>query len=679
MASYVQQLRLAQVTTPLGKDVLLLQGFTGEEAISRLFRFEIEALAENTANVEFDKLLGQKVSIHLELPDAVEFRHFSGICVRASRGNRGEIFTHYKLEIVPKLWLLTQKYQSRIFQMKTIPDILMKVIGDANIEASWELNNRYEPRLYCVQYRETDFDFVCRLMEEEGIYYYFKHTEDGHEMVVADRPQSHRDMPYQSNLIYEQIEGEYREEDRVLAFHKGQNLLPGKFTVWDHKFQIPHKNLEAQRQVIDSAQLGTVKHKIKVGNNDSLEVYDYPGSYAKRYDELVNQLAGIYRDNLTRVQWMCESQGVTPALIVHGASSCRHIVPGFKFTLQRHFQDDGTYILTGVQHVCKQNLVYRSSQTGGSGTEFTYQNYFTCIPSGVPFRPPQITPKPVVRGSQTAVVTGPGGEEIYTDKYGRIKVQFFWDRDGKFNEDSSCWVRVATNWAGKNWGMITIPRIGQEVLVDFMEGDPDRPLVVGGVYNPDQMPPYELPDHKTVATWQSRSSKGGGGLNELRMEDLKGKEQIYIHAEKNMDRRVKEEDRTIIGKSQHLIVTENQKTLIKGNQHEHVNGNQVIKVDGNRHTQVSGNTEQKSGQKLAHEAGTEIHLKAGMKVIIEAGVQVTLKGPGGFIDIGPAGVTIQGTMVLINSGGSAGSGSGSSPSSPEDPDTADDGTKFDKL
>jgi type VI secretion system secreted protein VgrG len=366
-----------------------------------------------------------------------------------------------------------------------------------------------------------------------------------------------------------------------------------------------------------------------------------------------------------------------PALAMQGTSNCRHLTAGHKLTLQRHFNADGQYVLAEVSHEGAEGS-FRSDDTDAKSH---YTNTFSCFPYALPYRPPRVTRRPTVVGPQTGVVVGPAGEEIFTDKYGRIKVQFHWDREGKNDADSSCWLRVGTMWAGQNWGGIHIPRMGQEVIVSFLEGDPDRPLVLGSVYNPDQMPAYTLPEHKTVSTLKSRSTKKGSkdNFNEMRFEDLKGKEQVFFHGERDMDQRVKSESREWVGGNRHLIVKKNQKESVEGNKHLTTTGDVMEKVNGGVSLTVTQGIQQKTGTKFAHESGQEIHLKAGMKVIIEAGVQISLKGPGGFVDIGPTGVTIQGLMVLINSGGAAGSGSGSSPSSPEAPDVADDGSKFDKL
>ena len=670
MPKFTQANRPMRISTPLGQDVLLLRGFDGEEGISRLFCFSLDLFAENGAVIAFDKLLGQKVTVTFVLPEDKE-RHFNGIIRRISRSSRGEEFTGYHAEMVPQFWLLTKRQQSRIFQKMTVPNILKKVLE--SIDTAFEIQGSYPQRDFCVQYRETDYAFACRLMEEEGIYYFFKHTADGHKMVVADTPQSHPELPFDPDIIYEEVTGENREDMRITRWEKEQELRSGKSTLWDHTFHLPHRHLEAKQPTQDSVPAGRESHKLKLGPNDPLEIYDWPGGYAKRFDSESGHEAEGKRTVGIRMQ-----QEEYPALVIHGKSDCRHLNPGFKFTLERHFSDNGVYVLTWLRHGAMQGEMFRSSHEPG---ELKYQNEFNCIPLALPFRPPMVTPRPMVQGTQTAVVVGPGGEEIYTDEFGRVKVQFHWDREGKNDADSSCWVRVGWNWAGKNWGAISIPRIGQEVVVDFLEGDPDRPIIVGSVYNPDQMPPYKLPDNMTVSTLKSRSSKGGGAsnFNEIRMEDKKGKEQLFIHAEKNMDLRVKEEYREWVGKNRHIVVKEGRKESVGKDAEVQVTGNVKEKIDGNFSLTVGGKSNEKIGTNWAVEAGQEIHLKGGMKVIIEAGMQLTIKASGGFVDIGPAGVTIQGTMVMINSGGSAGSGSGSSPESPSAPDVADDVSKFNKM
>jgi type VI secretion system secreted protein VgrG len=523
MANYTQESRPMAVSTSLGKDVLLLVGFTAKEAISQLFDIQLDLIAENKTDVSFDKLLGEKVAIGLKLPDGKE-RYFSGICSRFSQGRRDDTFTHYRMEVVPQFWLLTRRVQSRIFQHLSVPDILKKVLD--GLDVSYEIQGTFHPRDFCVQYRETDFNFASRLMEEEGMYYFFKHTADGHKMVVANTPRSHPEVPEQNKVIYDEVKGGTREEMRIYDWEKAQELRAGKYTLWDHCFELPHKHLEATKTIMDSVQVGQVTHKLKVGKNGELEIYDYPGGYAQRFDGIDKgggakpaDLQKIFDDNKRTVEIRMQQEAL-PALQILGAGNCRQFVAGHKFTLERHFNSDGEYVLTGVEHTASLTVDYRS----GEGGEFAYENKFHCIPAALPFRPPLVTEKPVIEGPQTAVVVGSPGETIHPDKYGRVKVQFHWDRLGKKDLDSSCWIRVSQNWGGGNWGGMNIPHVGQEVIVEFEEGDPDRPIVTGRVYNAECMPPLSLPGHKTKSILRDH------GGNQIVMEGGEGAQSITINS-----------------------------------------------------------------------------------------------------------------------------------------------------
>jgi type VI secretion system secreted protein VgrG len=740
VTTLVTTTRLWSVKTPLGPNVLLVVGFTGHESISQLFNFRLDLIAENNKDIPFDQVLGQKVSLTAVLASNKK-RYFSGICCRFSQGPRDERYTTYHMEVVPQLWLLTRRAQSRIFQHLSVPDILKKVL--TGLDVSYEIQGAFQPRDYCVQYRESDFNFASRLMEEEGIYYYFKHAEGGDKLLLVNSPQSLPDLPDASKLIYEELIGGKRDEDRVFGWEKVQELRSGKYTLWDHCFELPKSHLDADKTIADGVQVGKVAHKQKVGGNDRLEIYDYPGEYAQRFDgvdrgggEQPAEVQKIFQDNQRTVGIRMQEE-TAAGLVIQGASNCRQLVTGHKFTLERHFNGDGTYLLTGIQHSATVNMDY-GSEPGG---EYRYQNSFTCIPFAQPFRPRRTTPKPFVQGSQTAVVVGPPGEEIFTDKYGRVKVQFFWDRQGKLDADSSCWVRVAQVWAGNRWGASFWPRIGQEVVVTFLEGDPDQPLITGSVYNADQMPPYlgkgpdsKHPNDNKLSGVKSNITMGGVGFNEWRFDDTKGKEQVFVHAERDMDQRVKHDSRERVLHDRHLIVgsdkdgskqgdqrelvyqdkhlnvkrhhiehiegnmqllvgggdgdngnldvvlKKDKKELVQGDDHLHVKGARNEKVDGTQSLTVGQNQQEKVGQNHALEAGMQVHIKAGMTLILEAGAQLSLKVGGNFVDINPAGVSIFGTMVLINSGGAAGSGSGSSPTAPQDakeaqptkPDMADD-------
>jgi type VI secretion system secreted protein VgrG len=601
--AYTQENRLIAIDTPLGEDAVLLEQFTGREGISQLFHFELELLSEDPLIV-FQGIVGQRVTLKIKLADPDERRYINGFVSRFTQSGASERFTHYRAEVVPWLWFLTRKANCRIFQNKTVPDIITQIFTDLGFrDFKNALQGNFESREYCVQYRETDFHFVTRLMEEEGIFYFFEHTQDTHTLVLANSSTVHQPCPGQMTALYEPAEGELEEEDAITKWEMRQEIRPGKYALTDYNFETPSTSLAVN-----------IPSQVHLGDNSKYEVYDYPGKYPKRSQG----------ETLVKVRMEEEE---TPGTVVIGEGRCRAFTSGYRFDLVEHYRQDmnTSYVLTEVKHSASVGDGY----TTGAGKGEGYTGEFTCIPFSSVFRPPRVTPKPIVQGPQTAVVVGKAGEEMWVDKYGRVKVQFHWDREGKWDENSSCWVRVAQNWAGKRWGAMFIPRIGQEVIVDFLEGDPDRPIITGRVYNAEEMPPYELPKEQTKSTIKSNSSKGGGGFNEVRFDDAKGKEQIFIHAQRDMDVRIENDQREWIGKDQHLIV--------KGTRNEDV-------------TQ-------------------DFYLKSGMKIVIEAGAELTIKSAGGFIKIDPSGITIQGTLVRINSGGAP----GVIPGPPDEADNAQPG------
>ena len=476
-------------------------------------------------------------------------------------------------------------------------------------------------------------------------------------------------------MIYEELSGGVREEDRIWHWEKTQQLRSGKCTLWDHCFELPGKNLEASKTTLESVQLGRTTHKLNTAN-DSLELYDYPGGYAQRFDG--GGVQNIFEDNRRTVDIRMQAE-TAPGLTITGSGGCQNFVPGFKFTLERHFSDGGKFVITSVEHNSRQPIGSARDQPEA----FSYENTFSCIPLGIPFRPPRVTPLPVVRGTHTATVVGPSGEEIYTDKYGRVKVQFHWDREGKKDADSSCWVRVATLWAGKQWGVVHIPRIGQEVMVDFLEGDPDQPIIVGSVYNAEQMPPYLLPDNKTQSGIKSRSSKSGGpdNFNEIRLEDKKGSEQIFIHAEKDMLTEVENDETRTVGHDRTTTIKNhetkevtqgNESTTIKkgdrtlevtmGKQTHTIQGDTTIQVKqgnhsstidmGNKSTTIKmGNMTTKLNLgKSEEEAMQSIELKVGQSSIKVDQMGVTIKGMMIKVE-GQVQVQIKGMMTQVNGDG----------------------------
>jgi type VI secretion system secreted protein VgrG len=691
---YSQDHRLIAVDTPLGKDVLLLQEITGIEGISSLFSYELNLLAYENDSIVFKDIVGQKVTITLNLPDGTP-RYINGYVSRFTQGGTdARLFTHYHAQVVPWLWFLTRQADCRIFQNLAVPDIISQVFNLFDFkDFRLSLKGSYPQLEYCVQYRETSFNFVSRLMEEFGIFYYFDHSTEGkHTMVLADQSSTLPACP-SSPVSYDTQVGGLEDPEVISNWHVGQEVRTGKYTVTDYNFITPSTSLLANDPTV-----------VDLSASHPLELFDYPGLHT-------NKDQG---DTVAKVRMQEEEAGY---MVVSAEGNCRGLMSGYSFELKNHYRGDQNtnYVVTEVRHFASAGQTYTTAGTQGGET---YSNHLTCIPASVTYRPPRITPKPFVQGPQPALVVGKAGEEIWVDKYGRVIVQFYWDRLGQKNENSSCWIRASQPWAGGNWGAMWIPRIGQEVLVSFLEGDPDRPVITGRVYNANQMPPYTLPDYQTRSTFMSRSSKGGGSsnYNELRFEDLKGQEQIFMNAEMDMDLRVEKDSREFIGANRHLIVTTNQVEQIQTDKHLHVKGNHFEAIDGNMSLNVTGNQmesvtgnkslavtgnqsesvtgnlslavtgqQQDTSMSYAMKTDTTIHLNAGVSAVIEAGVDLTLKVGSNFIDINPAGVFITGTMVFINSGGAAGSAPDASPQSPDspaapnDPDTADDGSKGTKL
>lgn len=681
--------RMMAISTPKGKDYLVLNAFEVTEGMSQLYSIKAELLHEETVAdyvptvVNPKEMLGAGVSIVVRSDDGAT-REFNGIVNRFSQGNRDIRFSYYNATIVPHIWLLTQKVQSQIFQQKSVSEILKKMFDGFTVK--YELQRTYEPRNYCVQYRETDFDFASRLMEEEGIFYFFTHADGREQMVVADTPQSHPVCASKSDVPFFINVGD--QEDffsSVNAFLSGYTLQTGKITLWDANFQLPGKNLERQESSV-----------FTYGDNKNLEHYDFPAGYARKYDGISNsggeqsgELQKLFPDrDATTKNWM---EGLDADVEkATGRGDCCSFTVGNKFTLTNHPNSElnKAYVLTSVTHSAQQHPGYATDLP----IENPYTNEFECIAfgSGKPcFRPQRVTPKPIINGSQTAFVVGPAGEEIFTDKYGRVKVQFHWDRDGQSDSVSSCWVRVAQAWAGNKWGGMFIPRIGMEVLVHFLEGDPDQPIITGCVYNPAAMPPYTLPDEKTKSTMKSNSSKGSGGFNEIRFEDKKGSEEVFIHGEKNLEIRVKNDRHEWIGRDRHLyvyrdkrekvvrdvhvIVERDQIQNVKRDIHQKVDGKIASETTGSVSDKIGGNRAVKIGGNDSLEVAGNETIKASV-IVLEAASSLTLKCGGSSININPGGIQIVGTpMLMLNSGGSPTPGTPGTlvaPSAPEEAEIA---------
>jgi type VI secretion system secreted protein VgrG len=634
---YLQENRFLFIETPLGPNKLLLESYTGEEGVSQLFSFQLELVSEDN-KIDFSALLGRKVHFGVAGPEGAEKRHIHGIVTSFAQLPSRERLARYRAVVSPALWKLTRKQRSRIFQNLSVPDILKQVLQ--GYEVVYEMQASYSPREYCVQYRESDFAFLSRLMEEEGIYYFFKQGDDGDKLVIADKPTSHPGMPGESRIVYDELEGGERGETRIFNWCKTQNWDSGKYTLRDYYFETPRTNLQTQKEILPSVQVGRVTHQMNLGGNaPDLEIYDYPGGYSNKGggDHLVE--AGM-------------QQIETAQFVIRGESNVFNLIPGYRFTLERHFSGDGQYLVTSVVHSAAEGAFHSTKE--GAGQDH-FSNVFTCIPFALPFRPPRQTPRPRVRGCQTAFVVGPSGEEIFTDKYGRVKVQFHWDREGKNNEKSSCWMRVASFWAGKNWGAVHIPRIGQEVVVDFLEGDPDRPLIVGSVYNAENMPPYTLPGERTKSCVKSRSSKGGGAsnFNEIRFEDKKGSEEVYVQAEKDLNALVKNDETREVGHNLTIKVGNNRKVTITMNDSETVQGSQDVTITQNQDVKIMGNaTLQIAGNADTKIAGSEDHLATSRKTTVAAtdsltvGATISITAGGGVTITAPT-ISLAAAMVQV--------------------------------
>ena len=645
-----QDNRFITIATPLGTNVLVVRGFQGTESLSRPFAFELDLVSEDS-NIRFEDIIGKKVTVSLTLFDGGK-RYFNGIISRFSQisgstASEDELqLARYSATMVPWFWLLSRSSDSRIFQELTVPEIVQKIFSKPDWQSysfKMNLHGDHTAKDYCVQYRETDFNFVSRLLEQEGIFYFFEHEDGNHTMILADSPQEHKLCPGQGTVRCQSVLSDVLvEEDTITTLGRLQEIMPGKYTVKDYNFKMPSTDLKVD-----------TPGRQRLGPGE-LELYDYPAGYLKRTEG----------ETVANVRMQAEEAKITT---ITGSSSCRAFSSGYRFVLAGHYREDmnnRAYVLTSVIHGASEAV---GSSGDESQTQISYVNSFACIPWDVPYRPPLHTLKPMIGGVQTAIVVGPEGEEIYTEEFGRVKVQFHWDRQDKDYDARSCWIRVGQLWAGPSWGGVYIPRIGQEVIVEFLEGDPDRPLIVGCVYHGENKPPYPLADYKTRSTIRSESSTGGSGFNEIRFEDKKGEEHLYLHAERNHDIIVEENLHRWVGKASHLMTQGDRMERVGGDNHLHVKGDQNEKVDKTISTVAGMNLQVRAGMNAALESGMEIHIKAGMTLILEAGLQLSLKVGGNFIDINPAGVFIQGTLVNINSGGAPGSGSGASPTEPTEP------------
>ena len=622
--------RMALAIEGVSTDLQVLE-FRGREALNQPYCFDIE-LISTRPDLDLDALMNQPA--YLSFGPAQRGVH--GIIDRVSQGDAGVRLTRYGVSLRPRMSYLAHRHNQRIFQHLNVPQIIAQVLEDHVILAGdfrFALGPyAYPERDYCVQYDESDLHFVQRLCEEEGLSYFFEHSPRGHVLVFGD---SQSVFPKLPPLTYQQGSGLAAAHEVVSAFGVRLETRSTKASFRDYDFEKPKLRLEA-----DASS----------SSFPALEVYDYPGRFTLRM-----RGKHLAKRALERVR--------SDYALAEGKSDA-NLACGHFLALSGHPRSEWNdlWLIHEVHHEGKQPQVLEewvTSDVGpADGFQQGYRNRFVAAPWDVPYRPPVAHPKPKVLGSQTAVVTGPQGEEIHCDAYGRVKVQFHWDRDAMTDDKTSCWLRVASNWAGDGYGGIAIPRVGMEVVVTFLEGDPDNPLITGCLYHKEHAAPYDLPANKTRSVFKTLSSSGGGGYNELRIEDRKGQEQIYIHAERDWDENIEHDQKIRVGHERHDTVEANSYTEYQAEEHRTTYGDRKTEVRSNDHLSVGGSQHIGIGQGLFIESGEELHYYAGSKVVIDAGMELTAAAGGSFLKLDPSGVTLNGATIKINSGGAPGTGSG---------------------
>lgn len=631
--TWTQDQHSLAITTPLEKDTLILQRLRGAEGISECFSYDVEMFSYDN-NIDFTEVVGKAACIEVRMDNGL-IRYINGVIARFSlvKSDPAEDLAFYEAEIRPWFWLLNYRGSFTVYQEKSAKEIIEEKLSGAGFSGSFKLNlsATYEKRDYCVQYGETDFAFLCRLMEEEGMYYWFDHKEDKHILIIADEAGAHPDCPLLHELEYQSHEVSVVRDDVITSVRFDHAVVPRSFGLDDFNFEKPALDL-----AVTSSSSRSSKTSYALSDTG---LAAYPGRYDK--SATGTQFAKM---RLQAEEW--------PERIITAAGTCRSLIAGNKVDISGHARAD----VNGSWVICHTQI--RADMD-------TFDTTFTAIPSDVQFRPAPTTPKPAIHSAQTAIVTGPDGEEIHTDKYGRVQVLFHWFGDGV---TESCWIRVAHGWAGKGWGTLFLPRVGQEVVVSFLNGDPDRPLITGSVYNGENTPPY-LPGDKTKSTIKSHSTtKGGAGnFNEIRFDDKKGKEEIYVQAEKDMTVDIKN-DLTHTIKDDEIRVVENDRTrTVKGKETITVEGDRTRTVEGKETVSVTGDLTEtyKGKQTVTVTKDASYTLKAKETIAVtgaashkytadlkqEVGGNYTLKVTGNLTIEATGNVTIKGTGVTIQASG----------------------------
>ncbi|URG49103.1 type VI secretion system tip protein VgrG [Pectobacterium quasiaquaticum] len=607
--------------------------FRLDEGLNRPFSLSL-SLASALPDVDFGAVLDQPCELMIWYEGELK-RRVSGIISGFTQGDTGFRRTRYQIDVRPALWRLGLRTNARIFQAQKPEAIIGALLEEAGItDYAFALRHEHAPREYCVQYRESDLAFITRLAAEEGLYFFHEFEEGKHRVVFADDAGALTKGP---ELFFNLATQGLSEGEYVRRFHYAERVSTAEVELKDYSFKTPAYGLSHKKMSSELAH-----------QRESYQHYDYPGRY--KQDPSGKAFSGYRLDALR-----------SGAVKSEGESNCAGLMPGNTFTLTEHPNAtlNAVWQTVSVTHVGQQPQALEE-ESGGEPT--TMSNSFAVVKGTTTWRA-AMPYKPMVDGPQIATVVGPTGEEIYCDPYGRVKLQFPWDRYGASNDQSSCWVRVSQGWAGGQYGMIAIPRIGHEVIVSFLEGDPDQPIVTGRTFHATNCPPYDLPAHKTRTVLRTKTHQGEG-FNELRFEDQAGQEEIYLHGQKDLKALVENDVVWHIKHDAHTEIDNERVIRIKANDHLTVENEKRDHVKGGLSLTVDASMHQKLGQALLVEAGEEVHVKAGAKVVLEAGAELTLKVGGSFVKIDPSGVSIVGPAININSGGNAGSGSGWAGQSP---------------
>ncbi len=632
-----QKARQVGVATALGDDgQLTFRRMVYHEQLSRLFEMELDLLSPDE-QIDPYAMLGTNLTVRLECRQRNEARHFNGfVSSFAYAGHQGRMVL-YRAKVVPWTWFLTQRTDSRIFQEKTAREIIEQIFNEAGFsdyEIKASLDVRYD---YCVQYLETTFDFISRILEREGAYYHFEHENGSHKLVITDDMEQHEaEDGYEQFKFAPPDEAMRIRSEYVLEWDDVAQVRPTRVDMQDFDFTQSRANLGADSSIARSHELSQAGH------------YLYPGGYTTKSE-------GDRYAKLRAEALQARHQEMT------AKSNIRGVAAGRMFELVDH--PISARNQRGLVIESRYVIEMSGYESGEDAAELAVRNEFVAIPADAAFRPPLITPRPQIVGPQTAIVTGASGKEIDLDEHGRINVLFHWEREGA----SSCRVRVAQMFAGAQWGALAHPRVGQEVIVDFLNGDPDRPIVTGRVYNNVSQPPYPPESKPTITTLKTSSSPGGNGFNELQFEDKAGEEHVFLHSQKDTHLRTGNDKIELVANDDHETIGGNAFSQIGKDSSQTIDGDHHLTVGGASNLDVGEDLLVNAGGDMVAQAGQTVHIKAGMKVVIEGGTQLTLKVGGNFVNISPAGVDIVGTMVKINSGGAAGSAPGTKPKKAEKP------------